>query len=109
VATWEDIRDLIRAIADSIDDPGAYGLRTPGPDIEIERDIEITPGESWGSTKALEIYLKGIAQYLDDQDLSQVGTIKAKLNELIGAYNQLRNDYNNGVVPTTAPEVIPLP
>jgi hypothetical protein len=109
MATWEDIKTLVQSIADGIDDPGAYGMRSPGPDIEIQRNIEVTPGGSWGSTKAFEIFLKGLSEYLDTQDISAVGDIKDKLNELISSYAQLKADYNAGTVPTTAPDVVPLP
>lgn len=109
MATWEDIRLLIQAIADSVDDPGSYGLRTPGEDIEIQRGVEVTPGESWGETKAFEIYLKGLSQYLDESGVSGVSAIKSKLNELIASYSQFKSDYDASIVPTSAPDVDPLP
>lgn len=46
--------------------------------------------------------IEGIGVYLE-------GTVVAKLNELIGQFNQLRTDYDNGVVPTTATAVSTLP
>jgi len=107
--TWAEIMLLIQAIADSRDDPGVYGMRTPGPDIEIRRDILVTPGGSWGSTKAFQLFLEGLGEWLDDAGVSNVSTIYAKLDELIDAYNQLRSDYNSSTVPTSAPSVAPLP
>ncbi len=109
MATWETIRTIIRDMADVIDDPGAYSLRSPGTDIEIQRNVLITPGGAWGSTKTMEIYLMGISQYLDDQNISDVAAIKSKLNELISSYAQLKDDYDNSTVPTTAADVSPLP
>jgi hypothetical protein len=109
MATWEDVQSLIQAIADSRDDPGAYGLRTPGEPIEIGRNVEIIPGGSWGENKPFQIYLEGLSEYLDTLGVSGVSAIKSKLNELIAAYNQLRSDYNNSVWPTTAPSVTQLP
>jgi hypothetical protein len=35
--------------------------------------------------------------------------MEGKVNELVAAYTQLRADYNASVVPTTAPDVLPLP
>jgi hypothetical protein len=52
------------------------------------------------------VIVDGIAAWYDAQGIP---AMKAKLNELIGAYNQLRADYNSGTVPTTAPNVLPLP
>lgn len=56
-----------------------------------------------------------INQELDEEDADlrayieeQLNLHKAKINELIAAYNQLRNDYNNNTVPTSAPSVQPL-
>lgn len=103
MATWEDIQDLIQAIADGRDDIGAYSLRTPALPIEIERNIEIRPGDAWGEFRPFQIFLEGIGQYLDNESL------KGKLNELIAAYNQLRADYNNSTWPSSAPYVDPVP
>ncbi len=100
---------LIQAIADLIDDNGALGLKTPAPAVEVSHQVEVKPGESWGATKAFEIYLGGIAQYIDSTGLGELAAIKAKVNELAAAYNQLRTDYNSSVVPTTALPVDPLP
>lgn len=36
-------------------------------------------------------------------------TLKSKINELIGAYNHLRNDYDAGIWPSGAPVVSVLP
>ena len=109
MATWEDIKALIQARADAIDNPGAYGLRTPGDPIEVNRNQQVTPGGSWGETAAFEIYLKGIAEWLDDSGISELAAIKAKLNELISSYAQFKSDYDALIVPTTAADVDPVP
>ncbi|MCP4569016.1 MAG: hypothetical protein GY841_15690 [FCB group bacterium] len=103
MATVDDIKLLIQAIADGIDDNGSLGLRTPGPAVVVAPNVEVKPGESWGEAKAFEIYLGGIAEYIDGI------SAKDKINELIAQYNQLRVDYNNGVVPTSAAQVDPIP
>jgi len=106
---WEDIQELIQTLADNVDAVGAYGLRHPGDDIEIQRDVTITPGKSWGSDKPFEIYLKGIGAYFQDKKIDQIETIYDKVNEVITSLNQLISDYNSATVPTTADEVDPLP
>ena len=109
MAILDDIKLLIQTIADGVDDNGALGLKTPGDPIDLGQNVEIRPGESWGPTKAFEIYLGGISQYLNSSGISEVAAIKAKVNELVGAYNQLRTDYNDETVPTTAESVDPIP
>lgn len=107
MATWEDIQLEIQAIADARDDIAAYSLRTPGEAIEVYRNVEIVPGEAWGQFKPFQIYLEGIAEYLENQGVS--GAVQGKINELIGEFNQFLADYNNSVWPSTASSVTPLP
>lgn len=106
MATWEDIQDLIQAIADARDNVASYSLRTPGDAIEIYRNVEIVPGEAWGQFKPFQIFLEGIGEYLDNNSLSD---LKDKLNELIASHNQLLTDYNNSTWPSSASTVTLLP
>lgn len=109
MAVWEDIQLLIQAIADLREDVAAYSLRTPGPPIEIYRNVEIEPGGAWGENLPFQIYLEGIGSYLENNMVDEITDIKSKLNELITAYNQLRIDYNSSTWPSSAPYVNPLP
>ena len=78
-------------------------LGTPGDHV---RDVTGEPQPTGGAwepePKTWPLVVEGIADWAD-------ATLKAKLNELVGAYNQLRTDYNDGTVPTSAQEVDPLP
>jgi hypothetical protein len=109
MATFDDLRDSIRAVADNRGIPGSVGLRTPSNDTVEYKDQELTVGTAWGEDKSFEILTQGIADYLDTLGLGEVGTIKTKLNELIGEYNQLREDYLTEGLTTTAAEVDPVP
>jgi dihydroorotate dehydrogenase len=108
MATFEDIKLIIQALADSIDAIGVLGIKTPGDPIEVVRGSVQTPGVAWGDNKQTQVMLQGLADWFDDQGVSEIQEIKDKLNELIGEYNQFRTDYNAGTVPTNADEVLPL-
>ena len=67
-------------------------------------------GAAWADEpKAIPTQIEGLADHLDTLGVTEVAAIKAKVNELIGSYSQLISDYDNGIVPTTAAPVIPLP
>lgn len=102
MATFNDIKTAIQTVADAIDNPGAYGLQTEGTKIEMSPEVTIITGESWGAENPIQIMFQGLANWMD-------ATYKAKLNELIGEYNQLRTDYDNATVPTNANAVTPIP
>lgn len=105
MGAFEDLRDAIRTVADARGVPGSIGLRTPGDPVEY-KDQELDVGTAWGEDKSFEILTQGIANYLTS--LGVAGT-KAKLNELIGAFNQLLDDHNTSTIPSSASEVDPLP
>lgn len=105
MSTQEEIITAIQTAADAAEDSGikiAFG--TPGGRaLNIIGQVKPT-GQAWLSPPSTwSVIIQGIADWLD------AGVTKSKMNELIGAYNQLREDYNNGIVPTSALEVTPLP
>jgi len=110
MSTKTEIIADIQAVADA---SGADAIRsslgTPGSYVEIAGSERKT-GAGWEpEPKVWSVVVEGLANWLDNAGVGDVGAIKSKLNELIGEYDQLRDDYNNGVVPTTAQEVDPLP
>lgn len=115
MSTKTDIIDAIKAAADAYytadpetGAPVAVALGTPGAEVEIAGQTFDT-GKAWeNEPKSIPTQIEGLADYLDTQGLSDVAAVKSKLNELIGAYNQLLADYNNGVVPSTALPVTPI-
>jgi hypothetical protein len=112
--------EIIQAVQDAADayyaDPAVdetagtaikLGLGSPGEVLYIENQ-RLDSGSAWLTEPAtFPTLIEGLADWLDAQ--GSVGTIKAKLNELISEYNQLRADYNAGTVPTTAADVDPIP
>lgn len=78
-------------------------LGAPGTKVAIADQL-LDSGAALGADKTLQVLAVGLARAIEPQ-LGQVASIKAKVNELIVAYNALRADYNNGVVPTSAPWV----
>lgn len=106
MATFDDMQTAIQAVADGYADDvlSSYALRTPGDLVEILPGVEIEPGSAWGS-KSMEIMLRGLANWVDAEG---IGGFKAKINEIIGEYNQLLSDYNNGIKPSTANTIVPL-
>jgi len=112
VATKDIIIAQIQIAADATSLPRIRaGLGAPGDHVEIEGQ-RLRTGIQWeanpndGGPSPTEVQVEGIAAHLDSMD---VAAIKAKVNELVGGYMQLKADYNNGVVPTTALDVVPLP
>jgi hypothetical protein len=81
-------------------------LGTPGESIAVE-GTRVAAGSGWGAGKTFEVIAAAADAWLVAQ--GSPSAIAAKLNELIAAYEQLRQDYNAAVVPTTAPPVAPLP
>jgi hypothetical protein len=80
--------------------PGAHVLNVNGESEET--------GQAWEpEPKTWPLIIAGLAEWLDDAGVSIA--VKDKLNELVNAYDQLREDFNSSTVPTTAPEVDPLP
>ena len=106
--------DMITAIQASADASGDNNIRismgAPGNHLKNTIGETEPTAQAWQpEPKTWPVVIEGLALWADTQGVGQVGTIKAKLNELIGAYNQLRTDYNAGVVPTSAPAVTPIP
>jgi len=114
--------DMIAAIQEVADDPnpappneprGAAKIRAvlgaPGEFVEIA-DTKLKTGGGWDPSPAIyEKLVEGLAKYLDDSGIAEVAAIKSKVNELIGEFNKLLDDYNNAVVPSSASAVTPLP
>lgn len=116
MTTKGDIILAIQAAADAYAaDPGypedarnaiAIALGTPGSTVVIAGQYLHT-GSAWTpEPRTFPTVIEGLADWLTAQ--GSIPAVVGKLNELVGAYNQLRADYNNGVVPTTALEVDPL-
>jgi len=87
----------------------ALALGTPGQRITIadqtnDSNAALTPEPTVFST-----VIEGIASSLDASGVGEVAAIKAKLNQVIGQYNQLLSDHNSSTVPSTATVVSVLP
>jgi hypothetical protein len=82
---------------------GLLGQITPSTDVDDYEVVKLSNrGTGWENETPIETEFEGVGLYLE-------GTVIAKLNELIEQYNQLRTDYNNGIIPTTATAVTTLP
>ncbi len=115
-------QDIIQAIQEAADESNPapphvkegeprlrVALGEPGDVIDLEGDKWET-GRGWEPLPtAYDKIIEGLAVVLDDKGIGDVAAIKAKVNELVGGYMQLKTDYNNGTVPTTAPDIAPLP
>ena len=102
--------ELIEAIQDAADSTNDVAIKlslgTPGSTVKIEGQ-EFDTGKSWAPTpKIFDTLMEGIADFLD---AAGTGQLKSRLNEVIAALNQLIDDYNNSVHPTTATKPDPLP
>lgn len=108
MSTKTEIIEAIQAAADATENDGIRSaLGEPGEVVTIE-GLKRRTGAAWEDTPtSLEIQYEGLANWLDSQGIG--GSLKSKINELISGYTQLKSDYNNGVVPTTAPDISPLP
>lgn len=107
--------DIIAIVQASVDKTGipelmaAFG--TPGSKVTItfgsgdsKTEVKVDTGSAWSPTPtAFTELLQGFGFYFDK--ITYLPQITPKLNELIGEYNKLRSDYNNGVVPTSAKAV----
>lgn len=66
-------------------------------------------GAAWREEpKPFPTLIEGISNYLDGENVSSIAAITEKVNELITQYNQLLDDYDNGVVPSAAQYVVGL-
>lgn len=111
MSTKTEIIALVQAAADTLDTPpilasmGTPGAYTKFPNLEQQKPT----GQVWENPASpWQAYSEGLAAWLDSQGITEIGDIKSKLNELIGEYNKLLSDYNNGVVPSSASSVTPL-
>lgn len=108
MTTKSEIIAKIQEAADASGSPQMrIGLGAPGSVVENAIGEKKDTGTAWvPEPKSQALIVEGLAAWLDDAGVGS--TLKSKLNELVGAYNQLRVDYNAGTVPTSAPEVDPL-
>ncbi|MDD5542847.1 MAG: hypothetical protein PHX83_06700 [Acidobacteriia bacterium] len=116
MTTKADIIAAVQAAADAyyVADPetGAsvkLGIGSTGTVVTIAGQ-KFDSGAAWGpEPAAIPCQIEGLADYLDTLGITETAAIKAKVNEIVAQYNQLRTDYNAGTVPTTATAVIPIP
>jgi hypothetical protein len=116
MTTKTDIISQIQTAADAYyaADPetGAaveIALGSPGTRVTIG-DLKFDSGAAWANEpKSIPTQIEGLAAYLDSLGISGTAAIKAKVNEIVAQYNQLRTDYNAGTVPTTATVLAPIP
>jgi hypothetical protein len=91
---------------------GAVAIRAAigatGEYVEVNQEKKPT-GSAWIPPAVFDKFVEGFAAYLDAQGVSQVGTIKTKVNELITQYNQLLSDHNANIRPSSAHTVATLP
>jgi len=100
MSTYSDLRDTIQALADTKNDEMKVALGSTGSEVTIGGE-KMDTGQGWNSQAAFRLMIEGTSDWLDD-------VLIDKLNELIGEYNQLREDYDNSTVPTSANAVTPL-
>ena len=108
MGTKEDIINEINTVADLQSDTIKVALGTPGSVVTIGTE-DLDTGQGIVSGAAFNVLVEGIAEYIDSQGVGDVSTIKSKLNELIGEFNQLLADYNSSTVPSTASTVTTIP
>ena len=111
MATKDDITNAIKAVADATGNGNTRISLGAQGDHELNSIGESEPtGKAWdGDYKTWPVVVLGLANWVDSTGIGEVGTIKSKLNDLIGQYNQLLSDYNNGVVPSSATPITPIP
>ena len=114
MTTKQDILNAIHAAAnayyedeeqDAAKRRGVYiAAGTPGDKIKIDGKWYHTGSAFTDGPKTLDTVIEGIADYLDNQNIS---TLVSKINELISSLNQLIDDYNHEppIQPTTASKV----
>jgi len=120
MTTYGDLSSAIQDVADASKEDIKLALGDPtGLKIEYPPDIgtpptppepgdTVTPGQEWLADKFTRIIIEGLANWLDDNEVPTIPALKTKINEIIENYNQLLDDYNNGVVPSTASTITPL-
>lgn len=81
-------------------------LGAPGETVKIGEETLAT-GRVWREVDP-DVVVTTLAVLLEEACAELDATLVAKLNELVGAYNQLLADYNDEEVPSAAPEVDPL-
>jgi hypothetical protein len=117
--TYDEFKTALQAAVDGL--PSEWeetaALRAaagaPGDTVTLPGDEKRNTGAIWEEREGsviilLGVLLKAVGDTMDSAGIGQVAGIAEKLNELIGEYNQLREDYNSSTVPTTAKEVDPL-
>lgn len=107
MAVKEDIIAQIQAAADATDLPRMrMALGATGSYVVVGGERQRT-GRTWesnpndGGDSPPVVQLEGLASYLD--------TYRAKINELVAGYTQLKADYDSSTVPTSAASITPLP
>lgn len=110
MATYDDMKAALQSYANglSIGDPFPSGMVTWGSGADITWDgDDYEVGAAWASGSSFDTLIHGVADWADSVGAGDV--TKAKVNEIIASHNQLLSDYDNGVVPTTAVPVVPIP
>jgi hypothetical protein len=116
MTTKGDIILAIQAAADTYAADPAYpedarnaiaiSLGTPGSTVVVAGQ-RLQTGSAWEpEPRTFPTVIEGLADWFTAQ--GSIPAIVGKVNELVSAYNQLRADYNGGVVPTMALEIDPL-
>lgn len=118
MTTKTDIIDAVKAVADaiyanlSIDEADRQAIKIAvGSEgtVIVVGGRRMQSGSSWApEPKVFSVLVEGLADYLDNAGMGQIPAIVAKINELIGEYNQLLSDHNSGIVPSAANPVVPL-
>lgn len=119
MSTTTEIIAAIQAAADALyfepdGTPNAraavrVALGTPGDTVQIAGRPNRT-GSAWvPEPTVFSTLILGLADWLDDAGTGQIATMRSKINELIGQYNQLLADHNSATVPSTASAVALLP
>lgn len=119
MTTKQDILDFIHAAADAYYDDDSedadkrravyLAAGTPGDRLKVEGKWLQSGSAFIEGPKTLDTIIEGIADYLDDQSVSEY---KDKINELVSSLNQFIDDYNETPIPiqpTTATKVDPIP
>jgi len=100
MSTYSDLRDTIQALADTKNDEMKVALGSTGSEVTVGGE-KMDTGQGWDSQAAFRLMVEGTSDWLDD-------VLIDKLNELIGEYNTLLDDYKKEGLSTTAQDVTPL-
>lgn len=112
MATKDDIISAVQTVADATAEPKILAsMGTPGAWTRFSgMEYQKATGQVWENLPSpWDVFVEGLSDWLDSSGASDVGVIKAKLNELIGEFNTLLSDHNSGTVPSSASTVTPLP